>query len=69
MDPTQYWLIVAFPLGGGLFTVAGAWKDWDFFMENRRARLSLSASSADRALGSSMASSARPSWPGGSWCS
>ncbi len=39
MDPTQYWLIVAFTLGGGLFTVAGAWKDWDFFMENRRARL------------------------------
>lgn len=68
MDPTQYWLIVAFTLGGGLFTVAGAWKDWDFFMENG-GPASLSASSADRAHGSSMASSARPSWPGGSWCS
>lgn len=38
MNPTQYWLIVAFTLGGGLFSIAGAWKDWDFFMDSRKAR-------------------------------
>lgn len=38
MEPLQYWSIVAFTLAGGLFSVAGAWRDWDFFFENRRAR-------------------------------
>ena len=38
MDPLQYWLIVTFTLGGGLFAIAAAWKDWDFFMNHRKAR-------------------------------
>ena len=39
MDPTQYWLIVVFTLGGGVFSVVGALQDWDWFMESRKARL------------------------------
>ena len=38
MDPMQYWLIVGVLLIGGSFAVLGAWMDWDFFMESRRAR-------------------------------
>ncbi len=38
MESTQYWLIVGFLLGGGVFSVLGALKDWDFFMNSRKAR-------------------------------
>lgn len=38
MAPTQYWLIVGFLLVGGLFSILGGWMDWDFFMENRKAK-------------------------------
>lgn len=35
----QYWLIVAFTLGGGTFSMVCAWQDFDFFMDHRKARL------------------------------
>ena len=38
MNPGQYWLTMGFLLVGGVFCLMGAWKDWDFFMDNRRAR-------------------------------
>jgi immunity protein 17 of polymorphic toxin system len=38
MNSSQYWLIVGFLILGGAFSVVGAWKDWDWFMDNRRAR-------------------------------
>ena len=39
--PQQFWLIVAFLLGGGAFSLMGGLMDWDFFISNRRARLPL----------------------------
>ncbi len=38
MIPTQYWLIVAFTLGGGSFAMVCAWRDFEFFMNSRKAR-------------------------------
>jgi hypothetical protein len=39
MDPLQYWLIIAFTLGGGVFAVVCAWQDYEWFMNHRKARL------------------------------
>jgi hypothetical protein len=38
VDPLRYWLTVVFMLAGGAFALAGAIKNWDWFINHPRAR-------------------------------